>query len=222
VIVSNSDEIAEKLSKQYADLKNPSRAASLKELIFLVLTSGFIDPRLYWLPAGMPFLRLGETVFHKDFATMKLGGMQAGVLRAWRERLALSNATRAETAAYFRKQLGSACAAESPIPYLRLPVLADDCEVRREILSRAQEMGLGITAMYPTSIDEIEEIKAQFGTQAFPGARVVAERLLTVPTHALLSAKDKERICNLFAGIRPVTDTATERLAATLEVGTAV
>ena len=83
-------------------------------------------------------------------------------------------------------------------------------------------MRLGVTTMYPTPINEIEEIKAKFATQAYPGARAVAERLLTVPTHGLLSATDKERLSELLAGVRSITESTTERLHAPLELGTAI
>ena len=59
-------------------------------------------------------------------------------------------------------------------------------------------MGLGISLMYPTPINEIEELKGQFNGMAFPQAKMVSERLLTMPTHQFLSKKDKEDICRLF------------------------
>jgi dTDP-4-amino-4,6-dideoxygalactose transaminase len=52
--------------------------------------------------------------------------------------------------------------------------------------------------MYPSPINDIEEIKATFKGKDFPAAEMIAEKLLTVPTHHLLSEKDKKSISELF------------------------
>ena len=46
--------------------------------------------------------------------------------------------------------------------------------------------------MYPLSVNEIEEIRHGVHGLRFPLAKLVSERLLTIPTHRLLSKKDKE------------------------------
>jgi hypothetical protein len=52
--------------------------------------------------------------------------------------------------------------------------------------------------MYPTAVDEIAEIKAMFHGETFPMAKKVAETLVTLPTHHLLTNTDKKSICDLF------------------------
>ena len=47
--------------------------------------------------------------------------------------------------------------------------------------------------------DEIKEIKGDFDGNVFPSASRIAECLFTVPTHHLLSEKDKENICASIA-----------------------
>jgi dTDP-4-amino-4,6-dideoxygalactose transaminase len=58
--------------------------------------------------------------------------------------------------------------------------------------------------MYPTPINEIKEIKDQFDGMIFPTARDIAECLVSLPTHQLLSEKDKERICSYLKAQGPV------------------
>jgi dTDP-4-amino-4,6-dideoxygalactose transaminase len=139
--------------------------------------------------------------------------MKAGLLRDWRDRLARSNRIRSSTAVYFSERLRLGAARKTALPYLRLPVLMASPEARAEIYTLARKRGLGLSLMYPTAVNEIEEIAAEFADQIFPSARYVAERLLTIPTHALLSDKDKQNICRLFTGV-PVLD---ERLSAASE-----
>ena len=82
IIVTNSDRIADSIAKHYLNLEEPGIAEILKEFIQCFLISAFIHPALYWFPAGMPFLRLGETIFYKDFSLKKLSGMKAALCRA--------------------------------------------------------------------------------------------------------------------------------------------
>jgi hypothetical protein len=52
--------------------------------------------------------------------------------------------------------------------------------------------------MYPTPINEIEEIRDHFNGKIYHFAKEMAECLLTIPTHHLLSRRDKEKICESF------------------------
>jgi dTDP-4-amino-4,6-dideoxygalactose transaminase len=195
LIVTNSDRIAEAVGRQWRHLEPPPLAEVLKDLARLVFMAIFIRPRLYWIPAALPFLRLGQTIFPRDIPLRRLSGIKAGLLHDWRSRLARSNRIRSETAGYFTRRLalgpGSAPAAH---PYVRLPVFAANPEERKRILSRSQARGLGLSAAYPTPVNEIPEIAAAFNGARFPSARRVAERLFTIPTHAWLSEKDKRAI----------------------------
>lgn len=197
-IVTNSDTIANAIAGGYAELREPGIASVLKNFLQLLFMSAFIRPSLYWFPAGLPFLGLGETIFHKDFPIEKLSKRKAGLLRHWCNRLTQSNQTRTETAIYLSERLQIKTPWPTPIPYLRLPVLMDSREARDRIYSLSRKRGLGISRMYPSPINDIEEIKATFKGKDFPAAEMIAEKLLTVPTHHLLSEKDKKSICELF------------------------
>ena len=54
----------------------------------MVMMRFFIHPLLYWLPAGLPFLRLGETTFYTDFSMYRMDEVRAHQLQggsgAWR------------------------------------------------------------------------------------------------------------------------------------------
>lgn len=202
VILTDSDEIAASIAREYACLASPGRWEMAKEFLELVLTAIFIRPGLFWFPQGLRFLRLGETIFYKDFPIKRLSGLKAGLLRRWRARLERSNRTRAEGAAFFAERLGLALPAGEPLPLLRLPLLLESREARARLLALSREKGMGLSGMYPAPIHGIEEIRSVFRGERFPSAEAICERLVTLPTHPLLARRDKEAICALLDGFR--------------------
>jgi hypothetical protein len=67
---------------------------------------------------------------------------------------------------------------------------------------------------YPSPISEIPELRALFAGTRFRVARDVADRLLTVPTHHWLSARDKEAIADCIrAAAGPVKSPEQQRKA---------
>ena len=172
----------------------------MKEYISLVFMKIFIQPTFFWFPAGLPFLKLGDTFFYKDFPMKRFSKLKGGWMRKWRERLEQSNQDRTENASYFNKCLHVNTPGGNRIPYLRLPIVVESVEKRDRIYAISRERGLGLSIMYPTAINEIGEIRANFYGQEFPFAREVAERILTVPVHPLLSDRDKIAITELING----------------------
>jgi dTDP-4-amino-4,6-dideoxygalactose transaminase len=200
IIVTDSDVIANAIEKEYVLLEESGVAEVIREFIKAVLLSIFIHPSLFWLPAGLPFLRLGETVFYKDFPMKKLSGMHAGLMWDFRKELESSNEMRKKNSARFKDRLRLPSVPGEPIAFLRFPLVVQNREIREKVLSVSQEKGLGITRLYPTAINEITEIRDHFGGMAFPVAREIADCLLTLPTHHLLSKQDRENICRYLEG----------------------
>ncbi len=202
VVITKSPEIATALDRQYRQIGKPPRREILVDFVKAGLMAIFVRPHLYWIPAALPFLHLGETVFPKSIPLKRLSGLKAGLLHDWRRRLDRSNRIRSETAAYFSQRLRLHAYSASH-PYLRLPVLAETPSDKQRLFSMSNASGLGLSAAYPTSIDEIPEIRPLINGQRFPSARRVAENLLTIPTHHWLSAKDKRDIAALCGEGRP-------------------
>jgi len=198
IITTNSDKIANAIGSHYSDIKEPGIGEVLKEYFQVLFMSVFIHPMLYWLPSRLPFLKLGQTTFYKDYPVAKLSGMKAGFLYSWRERLERSNHIREKIAARYFRELRLEPNRILPLPYLRLPVVIHNRESRDNVYSRSRELGLGIGLMYPTGIDEIEELRSELTDKRFPVAERITERLLTLPTHHFVSEKDGKAICELF------------------------
>jgi perosamine synthetase len=201
IIVTNCAATAPAIAWYHRRLPAASVGDVLRELARLVFMTVFIRPTLYWLPAALPFLRLGQTVYPTAITVTRLSGMQAGLLRGWQSRLTRSNRTRSETATDLSRRLRRPLP-HGPRPYLRLPILAATPAERERIYSRSQERGLGVSVAYPTPINEIPEIRAVFSGARFPAARRVADSLLTLPTHHWLSEEDKRAIAELCQEVR--------------------
>jgi perosamine synthetase len=198
IILTDSDPIAGAVEREHSSLAEPGRAEEFLELLKAVLLSIFIRPSLYRLPAGLSFLKLGKTIFYRDFPLKRLSGLQAGLLRRWQERLEQSNRARRENSGYFCGALGLKIGNGLPRPLLRLPVLADGPDARNTICSISKEKGLGISSMYPAPVNRIRELEEQFAGRNFPNAERIAGRIMTLPTHQLLSARDKRAIARFL------------------------
>jgi len=72
--------------------------------------------------------------------------------------------------------------------------MVDNREMRDSIYMLANKKGLGISCMYPTAINRIDEIRNIFGDMTFPRADTIANGILTLPTHQYLSEKDRKDI----------------------------
>jgi perosamine synthetase len=191
IAVTRSAEIAGAMARAYATLQPPTSFQTLGEFLRALALSICIRPTLYWLPAGMPFLRLGETIFEPDFPIRRLSGLKAGLSRRWRRRLEVSNDTRARSGRYFGATLRRN-AARTAIPYLRFPFLMDSRDERDR--THATLRPLGVSLMYPTPISEIQAIRWAFDGSRFPAAQRIADTLVTLPTHQFVAESDRQAI----------------------------
>ena len=202
IIATNSDRIAAAIDEQYRDLPSPPWWHTLKDAAALVFMAFFIRPRLHWVPAALPFLGLGTTEFPRTISLRRLSGFKAGLLRNWRRHLVRSNRMRSAAAADLRRRLHMSSSSASARPLLRLPVLAPNPDEKQKLYLASKARGLGVSAAYPTSIDEIPELRAAVGERTFPSAADVASRLVTLPTHQWLLEQDKQALVDLWRDFR--------------------
>lgn len=154
-------------------------------------------PALYSLPAALPFLRLGQTVYHPPQSPRVLSRAAAGMIfRNWKSALEAAARRRATaTRLIAAARTNSAwrtlpLTSEGVASYLRLPLLANG-DARAVVLSRSAAK-LGIMQGYPMPIVKLPGFAHRCinGNERFPGAELLAERLFTLPTHDLLNDRD--------------------------------
>jgi dTDP-4-amino-4,6-dideoxygalactose transaminase len=158
-------------------------------------------PALYAIPAALPFLRLGETVYHPPHEPRAISAAAATLALDALARVDREADDRRRRATLLVEQLCAARAAVEPIlplaggtaGYLRLPILPTGAV--------SPQPRLGVLRSYPQALDETPEAKplVVMGEAAGPGSRLLASQLLTAPTHQHVTASDAARIAAAFS-----------------------
>lgn len=196
IILTSSGEIGGRIGKFHRELRREPIGATLRNIAEAFFTKVFLNPHLYWFPSGLPFLRIGETSFSPAFPVHRLSGFKAGVMASWRARMEENNLARTMNGRFYAEVLGlrkERTIYSRDLPYLRFPVYAFTPEEKAETCRRFGS--LGVSPMYPDSINRIEQLRERFAGREYPGAERIASTLITLPTHVLLKAGDRETIC---------------------------
>ncbi len=159
---------------------------SLRDYLLLKAQWLFGRPSLYWIPASLPFLGLGETIYRPPHPVGGISALAAGVLVRTMPLVPDEVRRRRATATRLRGELSGggqvSPAAGWDAGWLRLPVVRRRAANAGLVASLARD---GVLRGYPQALADL----AGFGARrlnpadAFPGARLLAERLVTVPTH---------------------------------------
>ncbi len=171
----------------------------LRETVLLCAQWALGRRGLYRLPASLPFLRLGETIYRPPHPPRGASNTSLLVLaRTWP--LAEGEAElRRRNAERLLARHGPALQRITPPRdarpgYLRLPLLASPRT--RAVVAAHETRRLGIVAGYPMPISELPGLRARWMNQEerLPGAHRLAAELVTIPTHGGLLEGDLRRI----------------------------
>jgi perosamine synthetase len=198
-IATSDEQIAASVAALRATLPAPAMSGSLRRVAEMAAVEALIDPRLYWLPAGLPFLGLGETVYSTNFEVARIDKACVGSLKGWLFRLERANRDRQRTCrAYMRELGGLEIASGRDYPLLRFPIVLASAAHRATLLAASTARGLGASPMYPTAVHHIPELKAHLNGGSYPGADALAARLVTLPTHGFVTSSDRREIAALL------------------------
>jgi dTDP-4-amino-4,6-dideoxygalactose transaminase len=187
--------------EQLAGLRAIGPFAEVRTAVGIFFQIALGRPRLYGLPASIPALALGQTIYHEPTAPMGFGTFSAALLRRTMDT--------AEHEAQFRRNRAEAWKAELPEPvrsgvppvlpggtagYLRFPL-----RVRPQNATEAKSPGYrraGIAPSYPRPLTELEPLAKRLvgGDRVFPGADALARELITLPTHSRLTDSGRAAI----------------------------
>jgi len=208
-IVINNEKLQEPIRAAHAELP-PQRSLPSKAgyLLTLAAYSFLFHPRLYWIPASLPWLKLGETRFSlemdlaaADSSMMRLGNRLFDSFESIRaNRLELARQYRDALSGLQGCLLPGAGLRDKNIALLRYPLLAPDRRSRDRMLSSSRKAGLGLTGMYPAPINRLQGLESYFpGEESFPRAQAIADRLVTMPLHEHVGERDIERMQRLIS-----------------------
>ena len=154
-------------------------------------------PSLYGIPASLPFLRLGETVFHPPHQPQAITRSAAAIVQDVWAAAFDAVAVRQRNAQRFSAIVEAGIGWRIPhVPrertagFLRFP-LRNAHHTREELLTRWARR-LGIIEGYPQPLALLPGFREHCvnAQTPMPGAAELAKSLVTLPTHGLLSANE--------------------------------
>jgi dTDP-4-amino-4,6-dideoxygalactose transaminase len=158
-------------------------------------------PGVYGVPAALPFLRLGETIYHPASSPGAMSRAALGVVnRVWeqsvaaievrRENAARLNAAAARSSRWFTYEVPP----DSTGGFLRLPLLVRG-GARDDVL-RGSAMRLGAMPGYPFPLSRLPGFRERCinADEPFAGAEELTRDLITVPTHGLHNAQERAEL----------------------------
>ncbi len=141
-------------------------------------------PSLYGMAEAMPFLRLGETVWHDPTPPRGLPGFAAGALVvSWRDS-DREVAARVACARDWKQLRPDLVYPETAVPgavtgFLRLPVVTRNADERTQLLAVP-----GAMPGYPVPLPAVPQLaRIAVGTGPWPGADRLTRDLVTLPCH---------------------------------------
>jgi perosamine synthetase len=99
LIVTNSDEIAGAIREEASKLPTGSFVHAAWIILQMLVYSVLLNPRLYWIPQSLPFLKLGTTEFDPAFRESRMPAVVQELLVRTHESLAKFNEIRNSNAA---------------------------------------------------------------------------------------------------------------------------
>lgn len=192
IVLTDRDDVADGL----AALVPKPAGFNTKHVAQSLMLLAMLHPRAYWLPASLPFLNIGASVFDPVFALESLDPWRAGLAGSVLERLDMLNAGRRNVAASLLSKLDKLGAVRviSPLPgaepvFLRLPLLPVKGEWPHGRVPEIPE--LGVVRSYPLALQDIATLKPHIvGSGNCPMAALLANSLLTLPTHNFVQDVD--------------------------------
>lgn len=192
IIITNRDDVAEEIKKILHNIEEYNKISQFLLLIKAMIISILIRPYLYWIPANLPVLGLGETRYSTQFEIRRMSNVQGGLAWNWLNKLKIFNEIRKRNAAYYRQTFSRLnkfkILEKSEATYHRYPISLRIEEVNMDGATR-----LGISKMYPGSIDHIPDFKSQ-QENSYPVATEVSRKLFCLPTHPYLNKSSRQKL----------------------------
>lgn len=191
-----NDEVGQAALASVADRLAPGGGAT-RTMVATAAQWALGRPSLYGIPASLPFLGLGETIYRPPHSPARPAPFTAGVLRrTWELADAEAVARRRNAERLIELLRGSEAQLEmvsgwavAEPGWLRLPVVVRGDRARYETPAARR---LGIMPGYPRSLADLEGFGERVGNreEGFAGARGLARALVTMATHGAVRQQD--------------------------------
>ncbi len=192
VIVTRSDALGAELQRVVTELPAPPASRTLLQTAQQLAYTLLLRPWLYWMPANVPALKLGDTLYTTEYPVERYSAFLAPLVAAQFRRIDAISAERVCVAHAIQSALETVpglravrlLSGAQPV-FPRLPMLASDAGTRERVLRALQQNRLGATRSYPLSITDIPDLQPHLasGSSPAPAGQRVASTILTLPTH---------------------------------------
>jgi len=202
-IVTGDDAIASALAEAIDELPDELPSTTAAAFLKLSVYALLLRPWLYWIPAGIPALGLGRTVYTTDIPMHRSSTLATSLVLRLLARIDEITAVRVQAAARIAKALSEVgtLTVIDPLPgsepvYLRLPCLAAGTSQRDGLIDALVDAGIGATGSFPRALGDLPDIADHISIErgVMRGARDVAARIVTLPTIAYLRDADIHRL----------------------------
>lgn len=203
IFATKSEEIFTEAKKIVESIDQRNGVGFFRYMLRMSSYSLFSNPHLYWIPQGIPFFHLGETVFKPDFIISPGIGPAASLFAELLPTIKGERKIREENSSwYFQEFQDIPWVEKAPrgdFPYLRYPLLIKGKNRRDLILSRLLSEGTGASLFYPMPLNELPGLKELLNDSAtYPNAKKLSESLITLPVHSGVSPSHREKILNII------------------------
>jgi dTDP-4-amino-4,6-dideoxygalactose transaminase len=221
LVVTDSTAIADAMHEQLKRLPAPGAAAVGVLVAKALVYSALLRPSLYGIPARIPQLELGKTVFDTEFPLERPSPSMVALAGTMMRRLSEFSAARRRNAQLLGSGLGRLRGLTAPraIPgaeptFVRLPVLLPSRATREAAVAELNRRGIGATASYPKALVDVPELQGRMARSdtAFPGGRAIADRILTLPTHPYVTLADVETATGTLSDLLQAASAASPGL----------
>ncbi|MBX3703165.1 MAG: DegT/DnrJ/EryC1/StrS family aminotransferase [Steroidobacteraceae bacterium] len=202
-IVCRPGPVAERLESAIATLPASGLVERVGNALKLGIYSVFLRPTLYPMIRALPFTGLGHTVYKTRFPIARLSNFSTAVATRLIGRLDELASARRRNAAALTAALEGEPGIEliRPLPgsvaaWVRFPLLVSDPDRRARLIAAFERAGIGATASYPRALADVPAVRSRMapGDTDYPGARRIAQSIVTLPTHAYCPPDLPERV----------------------------
>ena len=206
VILSDKESLARWIGESIKKYPQESVVSDLGSFVSGMALSFLLNPESYTIPSNLPFLNLGANIFDPNFEIYRFPNLKGEIGKKTFLYLDKYNEIRIQNARLLNDSLAGNSKLKIPKQnhngrsvYLRFPILLPTKETRDHVFQKLSQQRLGASRSYPTSLNEIIGFRKYLDDEVeFPGARFVAERILTLPTHPYVREDDIQKMISII------------------------